>query len=131
MDNLDIIFLEIKEILEKQSENLFETQQYIGSQSKQEKPGFHLYGNKDVSLFGKKPQKTYVAGVIKQKNYVSFYFSPVYSHPDDFNDINPDLKKFLKGKSCFNINKTNPEILKEIQVLLIRGIEKYKEIEWI
>jgi hypothetical protein len=90
-----------------------------------------LYGNKDVSLFGKELQPTYIAGVIQQKNYVSFYFSPIYSHPDLFADLNPTLKKFLKGKSCFNINKTTPEILGQLENILRKGINKYKEIEWI
>lgn len=132
MEDLEEIFSEIKQILEKQSKDLFTAEQYIGSQAKQQKPSFHLYGNKEVSLFGKKPQKTYIAGVIKQKNYVSFYFSPVYSHPGDFkHEISTDLRKFLKGKSCFNVNKTTPELYKEIEKLLVNGIEKYKEISWI
>ena len=68
-DNLEEIFLEIKKVLEKNSSEFFQTEQCIGSQAKQQKPGFHLYGNKEVSLFGKKPQQTYIAGVIQQKNY--------------------------------------------------------------
>lgn len=131
MEQLEKIFLEIKGILEKNSETFVVKDQYIGSQAKQEKPAYHLYGSKDVSLFGKKPQPTYIAGVIQQKNYVSFYFSPIYSHPDLFSNISPDLRKVLKGKSCFNINKTNPQLLKEIESILKEGINKYKEIDWI
>ena len=131
MENLENIFSEIKKILENQSANLLVKDQYIGSQAKQQKPAYHLYGNKEVSLFGKKPQPTYVAGVIQQKNYISFYFSPVYSHPDSFKNISPELKKFLKGKSCFNINKITPQLLKEIEDILKDGINNYKEIEWI
>ncbi len=131
MDQLEKIFLEIKGILEKNSEAFLAKDQYIGSQAKQQKPAYHIYGSKDVSLFGKKPQPTYIAGVIQQKNYVSFYFSPIYSHPDLFSNISPDLRKVLKGKSCFNINKTNPQLLKEIENILKEGINKYKEIDWI
>lgn len=132
MVDLDSIFLEIKKVLEKNSENLLETEKYIGSQAKSQKPAYHLYGTEEVSLFGKKPQNTYFAGVIKQKNYVSFYFSPVYSHPDDFKPkISSDLNRFLKGKSCFNLTKTTPELIAEIDNLLDLGIKKYKEIKWI
>jgi len=131
MENLKKIFLELKKILERHSDTFLIEDQYIGSQTKQKKPGYHLYGRKEVSLFGKKPQPTYIAGVIQQKNYVSFYFSPIYSHPDSFTDICIDLKKFLKGKSCFNINKTTPQLFEEIDDLLKKGIEKYREIEWI
>ena len=131
MENLEDIFLEIKKIIKGQSSNFLIKDQYIGSQAKQKKPAYHLYGSKEVSLFGKKPQPTYIAGVIQQKNYISFYFSPIYSHPDSFTSISSDLKKFLKGKSCFNINKTTPQLLKEIEDILKKGIELYKEIEWI
>ncbi|MFX1419149.1 MAG: DUF1801 domain-containing protein [Promethearchaeota archaeon] len=131
MEKLENIFLELKKILENQSNNFLTKDQYIGSKAKQRKPAFHLYGNKEVSLFGKKPQATYIAGVIQQKNYVSFYFSPIYSHPDIFKNVSPELKKFLKGKSCFNINKTTPQIYKEIEDILKTGIDKYKEIGWI
>jgi hypothetical protein len=131
MENLENIFLELKTILEKNSGTFLIKDRYIGSQAKQEKPAYHLYGNKEVSLFGKSPQPTYIAGVIQQKNYVSLYFSPIYSHPDLFTNISLDLKKYLKGKSCFNINKTTPQLLKEIDEVLKQGIRKYKEIEWI
>lgn len=131
MENLEKIFKELKKILEKHSSNFLIKNQYIGSQSKQNKPAFHLYGSKDVNLFGKKPQPTYIAGVIQQKNYVSFYFSPIYSHPDFFKNLSIDLKKFLKGKSCFNINKITPQLLEEIEDVLKLGIKKYKEIDWI
>jgi len=131
MSILEEIFLKIKKILEKHSNNFYTAVETIGSKAKIKKLGYHLYGNEEVSLFGKDPQKTYIAGVIQQKNYVSFYFSPIYSHPDDFQDISSELKRFLKGKSCFNINKINSSVLKEIEVLLIKGINKYHEIGWI
>jgi len=130
MEILEEIFEKIKLILEKNSEGLFTTAQYIGSQAKQ-KPGFHLYGNKEVSLLGKKPQQTYIAGVIQQKNYVSFYFSPIYSHPEEFVEINPNLRKTLKGKSCFNINKITPQFQEDLEDILRKGIEMYKKIKWI
>lgn len=131
MENLGSIFLQIKAILEKHSEEFLARDEYIGSQAKTKKPGYHLYGKKEINLFGKKPQSTYLAGVIQQKNYVSFYFSPIYSHPDLFKDISSDLKKVLKGKSCFNISRLKPQILIEIEHILKIGITKYKEIGWI
>lgn len=131
MENLEEIFREIKKILEKNSSDFLKKDKYIGSQAKQQKLSFHLYGSKDVSLFGKKPQPTYIAGVIQQKNYVSFYLSPIYSHPELYTDISNDLKKVLKGKSCFNISKANHQLLDEIEEVLKRGINKYEEIGWI
>jgi len=131
MSDLDKIYQELKQALERHSENFLVKNHYIGSKAKSDKPAYHLYGKKEISLFGKPPRNTYVAGVIKQKNYVSFYFNPIYSHPESFQNLDPDLDKFLKGKSCFNFNKITPEILDEIEDLLIRGIKKYKKINWI
>ena len=131
MDKLEEIFSEIKKILKEQSKDYIEADKYIGSKAKMVKPEYHLYGAEEVSILGKKPENTYIAGVIQQKNYVSFYFSPIYSHPDSFEDISPDLKRYLKGKSCFNITKGTAQIYKEIDKLLKKGINKYKELEWI
>lgn len=86
MDSLENIFLNIKKALEKHSGNeyLTATEKYLDSSGKDNKPGYHLYGIKKVSLFNQKPKQIYVGGVIKQKNYVSFYFSPIYSHREEF-----------------------------------------------
>jgi hypothetical protein len=121
--------LKIKKILEKYSNDFLQTDRYIDSKSKGNKPSFHLYGNKTVSLFGKKPKNTYIAGIIRQKNYVSFYLSPIYSHPNLFENISSDLRRFLKGNSCFNINKSSTLLFTEIEDALKLGINKYKKIE--
>jgi hypothetical protein len=131
MKNLNEIFLEIRKILEKHSEGFTVTEKYVDSKAEDNKPSFHLYGNKEVSLYNKKPQKTYIGGVIQQKNYVSFYLLPVYSHPELRKKIDSDLKKYLKGKSCFNISKADENLLENIEKSLDMGIKKYQEIEWI
>lgn len=131
MENLNEIFTEIKSILENQSEGFSAMEEVIGSKAKNKKPGYHLYGTKEVSLFGKKPQQTYVAGVIQQKNYVSFYLMPIYSHPELIKDVIPELKKYLKGKSCFNIKKSSGNLLKNVTKVLNNGIRIYREMKWI
>jgi hypothetical protein len=131
MGNLEEIFSKIKDIFEKHSEGLTVKTEIIGSRAKAIKPAYHLYGSEEVSLFGKKPQKTYIGGVIKQKNYVSFYLMPVYSHPELLKEIDQDLKKDLKGKSCFNIKKTTSESLDQLEDILEKGIRLYKEENWI
>lgn len=131
MTDLEKIYQEIKEILQKNSQEFMETEEYLDSKAKIKKPGYHLYGTEEKSYYGRKPQQMYIAGVIQQKNYVSFYFTPIYSHAEEFKDISPELRKFLKGKSCFNINKTTPPLLEEIEHVLKKGIDKYKEIDWL
>ena len=131
MGNLEEIFSEIRDILEKHSEGLTVKTEIIGSQGKAKKSAYHLYGSKEVSLYGKKPQKTYIGGVIKHKHYVSFYLMPVYSHPELLKEIDQDLKKDLKGKSCFNIKKTTSESLTRLADILEKGIKLYKEENWV
>ena len=62
-----------------------------------------------------------------KKNYVSFYFMPVYMYPELVNDISPQLKKHMQGKSCFNFNKIEPELFKELEELTRKGVEKFRQ----
>ena len=61
-----------------------------------------------------------------KKNYVSFYLMPVYMYPELLNDISPELKKHMQGKSCFNFKKVEPELFKELTELTRIGVEKFK-----
>ena len=62
-----------------------------------------------------------------KKNYVSFYLMPVYMYPELLNDISPELKKHMQGKSCFNFKKMEPALFDELAVLTRKGAEKFRE----
>ena len=62
-----------------------------------------------------------------KKNYVSFYFMPVYMYPELVNDISPQLKKHMQGKSCFNFKKIEPDLFKELEELTRKGVEKFRQ----
>lgn len=62
-----------------------------------------------------------------KKNYVSFYLMPVYMYPELLNDISPELKKHMQGKSCFNFKKVEPELFQELEALTRKGAEKFKQ----
>ena len=64
--DLDLIFKNLKSILEKHSDGLDTFNEFINSKAKIKKESYHLYGKKYVVIFGKK-QKVFLAGVIKQK----------------------------------------------------------------
>ena len=64
-----------------------------------------------------------------KKNYVSFYLMPVYMYPDLLNDISPELKKHMQGKSCFNFKKVEPELFKELADLTKKGYERFQKEE--
>lgn len=72
-----------------------------------------------------KKDKLWFASIIVQRNYLGFYFMPVYSHPELLLKVSPELRKTLKGKSCFHITKLNEEGAKEITKLLKEGFKLY------
>lgn len=125
-------FLALKKIIKKYNNGSLEARSaIIGSKAAALKEGFHLYGKKSVSIAGRKPQQTYIAGIILQKHFVGFYFMPIYSHPQLFKIKDPELQKFLKGKSCFNIKKFTPETKEELEDILKQGIALYRKEKWI
>jgi hypothetical protein len=62
-----------------------------------------------------------------KKNYVSFYLMPVYMYPELLNDISPELKKHMQGKSCLNFKKVEPELFRELADLTRKSAEKFKQ----
>jgi len=62
-----------------------------------------------------------------KKNYVSFYLMPVYMYPELLQDISPELRRRMQGKSCFNFKKVEPELFKELAKLTRLGAEKFKK----
>jgi hypothetical protein len=61
-----------------------------------------------------------------KKNYVSFYLMPVYMYPDLLQDISPELKKRMQGKSCFNFKKVEFNLFEELAVLTRKSVEKFR-----
>jgi hypothetical protein len=119
--NLDYIFKELKKILIKNSEGLDTFDEFVNSKAKVKKDSFHLYGKEKVEIFGKK-HKVFLAGIIKQKNYIGFYFSPIYSDPDKF-ILSKDLKKALHGKTCFYLKESI--LFNQVEQLLKQGKKLY------
>ena len=62
-----------------------------------------------------------------KKNYVSFYLMPVYMYPELLQDISPELRKRMQGKSCFNFKKVEPELFKELSDLTRKSVKKFQQ----
>src|SRR3954465_9530412 len=76
---------------------------------------YDLWSEKDlVDPLGKKRREIGFAALIVQNNYVGFYFMPIYCIEKMRNLIHPDLMKLLKGKACFHIKDTSPQMLGHI-----------------
>jgi hypothetical protein len=125
--DLDEIFNKLKEVLKKHASDLDTFDEFINSKAKIKKDSYHLYGKDEVEIYSKK-QKVFLAGIVKQKNYVGFYFMPIYSDPKKFS-ISDDLKRTLHGKTCFYIKDLS--LMKQVEDILIKGKKLYKEKGWI
>ncbi|MFC5701099.1 hypothetical protein ACFPVX_07375 [Cohnella faecalis] len=69
----------------------------------------------------------FFACVSIRKNYVSYYFMPVYACPKLLDEISAPLKKRMQGKSCFNFTKVDEELLLELKALTAKGYGYYKD----
>jgi hypothetical protein len=92
---------------------------------------FELVSNKSMVFMGKKRDNVYFGAVRVQGGFVGFYLMSIYAHPTLVQKLGPDLKKLLKGKSCFHIKKITPELLDQIKEAMETGIEGYRKLKFI
>ena len=57
------------------------------------------------------------------KRYVSYYLMPVYVQPSLLDDISPELRRRMQGKSCFNFAKVDEPLLAELEALTKKSYE--------
>jgi hypothetical protein len=89
-----------------------------------DEPGrYYLNGS-----WSEKYQKEYYFGaVFIQKRYVSYYLMPVYMFPELLDDISPELKKRMQGKSCFNFTRIDKKLMAELKRLTKKGFARFKQ----
>lgn len=102
----------------------------LDSVAKNPKTQLHLYGKKEVQIFKNPKRLTYVAGIMQHKNFVGFYSMAVYAFPKEFS-LSPELKKIMKGKSCFNVRTLDVKMMKEIKDIVEKNIKIFKKEGWI
>jgi hypothetical protein len=72
------------------------------------------------------PDGVWFASTRIGKNYVSYYFMPIYMCDELQRTISPALKKRMQGKACFNFKAPDPELFKELSALTKAGYERWK-----
>jgi hypothetical protein len=92
---------------------------------------YDLWSIKDVVINNRKKKEVYFAGLMIQKDYVGFYYMPIYSDVDIKGVFGQELLKRLKGKSCFHIKKLDEVLVKQIIEALEIGFSLYKDRGWI
>lgn len=86
---------------------------------------FQVCGTKERMQGKQKVDGYYFASVMPKPKDARLYFFPIYTHLGYFNNISPELKKCLKGKSCFHIKKLTPELEDDIKKMIQKGIDLY------
>jgi len=78
-----------------------------------------------------KGKPMYFGSVLIQKNYVSFYLMPLYTHPELEKDLSPDLKRHKQGKACFNFKEPDLLLFVQLAALSVAGYRAYQERGWV
>lgn len=78
----------------------------------------HIQKNKRPLFFG---------AVQIKRSFVSFHLMPVYLKPELLEDLSPDLKSRMQGKSCFNFSEVDKLLFKELASLTKASFASYKE----
>ena len=78
------------------------------------------------------PSTTYPSGLFFGavkigKRYVSFHFMPVYVHPDLLDEMSPQLRKRMQGKSCFNFTRSDDALFEELETLTAVGFARFQQ----
>ena len=84
--------------------------------------GTAMYGI-DMAPEGERDPSTWFAGTRLGKRYVSYYLMPIYVQPSLLDDISPELRRRMQGKSCFNFTKVDEPLLAELEALTRKGYE--------
>jgi hypothetical protein len=127
MKNLNITFVHLKTLLMPYAEKL----EVIFNEPHR----FELQFDKEYTTVSQKTHKTihkhglYFAGSMIHKHHVGFYFMPIYSHPNEFLTVDPQLKSLLHGQTCFRFEEITDTQKKEIAELLKKGFEIYQNFD--
>jgi hypothetical protein len=121
--DLQSIYMMLKELLHPFSPPLTIT--------KDEEARFDLVSIKKVEIEGRKRSEVYFASIIQRKDYVGFYFMPVYSAPEMKAFFQPELLGRLKGKSCFHIKSLDEKLLGQIRQACEKGFHLYQNRGWV
>ena len=88
---------------------------------------FEVSGNKQAMQGKQLVDGFYFASVVPKPKDVRLYFFPIYTHPVFFDSISPELRKCLKGKSCFHFKKLTQELRSHIESMITLGVKIYSK----
>lgn len=90
---------------------------------------FEVCGTREAMQGRQKVDGFYFASVVPKPKDIRLYYFPIYTHPEQFKDLSPTLRKMLKGKSCFHLKNLDQILLEEIEKMIQKGISLYLKDE--
>jgi hypothetical protein len=90
------------------------------------KEKFEVCGTIEAMQGKKKVDGFYFVSVVPKPKDVRLYFFPVYTHKDELGELPQNLKRCLKGKSCFHIKQMDKDLEQNLDEMISRSIEIYK-----
>lgn len=91
-----------------------------------DEPGYYYL---DTHTLGANRKPIMFAAAKIQKNYVSYYFMPVYSGMGGA--MSQGLKKRMQGKACFNFTAVDPELFSELADITRKGYDQWRAKGWV
>ena len=87
---------------------------------------FEVSGTIEAMQGKKKVDGIYFASVVPKPKDVRFYFFPTYTHKEQIGELLENLKKALKGKSCFHVKYMDDEFEDNIKELVETAVKLYQ-----
>ena len=69
----------------------------------------------------------YFGSVIPKPKDVRLYFFPIYTHTAEMGELPENLKKALKGKSCFHIKYLDDAMIENLNQLIEKAVKIYRQ----
>ncbi len=88
---------------------------------------FEVSGTVEAMQGKKKVDGIYFSSVVPKPKDVRFYFFPTYTHKEQLGELSDNLKKALKGKSCFHIKYLDDKLEDDLQELVKKSVDLYQK----
>ena len=90
------------------------------------KDKFEVSGTIEAMQGKKKVDGIYFSTIMPKPKDIRFYFFPTYTHKDQLGELPENLKKALKGKSCFHVKYMDDELEQNMKELVKKSVELYQ-----
>lgn len=87
---------------------------------------FEVAGTKKAMQGKQQVDSFYFGSVVPKPKDIRLYYFPIYTHASEFTWVSGELRKCLKGKSCFHIKKLSDELIADLSTMINKGIELYE-----